>query len=91
MPHQRHQDEPAPCDGNSPITPGDPWNLLFCNLGLVYTDTGRLAEALQSMRRALDLDPANARMHSTIASLYRALGDAERASFHLEQAQQTGA
>ena len=61
------------------------------NLGLVYHDTGRLGEALGAMRRALDLDPANVPMNTTIASLYRAVGDGDRARFHLEKAKRAEA
>ena len=61
------------------------------NLGLVLHDTGRLSESLRAIERALELEPANARMHATLAGLYRAIGDTERASFHLEQASRGGA
>jgi Flp pilus assembly protein TadD len=61
--------------------PNDP--RILQNMGIAFSRTGRLEEAIRSYRRALDLDPQLSGAHYGIAFLLLKRGDPTAAADHL--------
>lgn len=59
--------------------------LLFYNLGVLYDDTGRRADAVHAYEAALGEDPYLADAHYNLALLYEELGEPTRAIRHMSQ------
>jgi predicted Zn-dependent protease len=59
---------------------------LLYNLGMVYSDQGRLQEATDLLRQAAALDPGNAQLVVAIGVVYARAGDVASAIETLEQA-----
>lgn len=59
--------------------------LLFYNLGVLYEDTGRKAEAVHAYEAALHEDPDLADGHYNLALLYEELGEPRRAIRHMSR------
>ena len=53
--------------------------MLWFNLGVLREDVGRIAEAVEAYRSALQSDPELADAHYNIARLYAALGRSQDA------------
>lgn len=47
----------------------------FCRLGLLYAETGSFDKAVKYLRRALDINPADARAAGTLADISRRIGE----------------
>ena len=55
-------------------------------LGIVFRQTGRLAESLAPKQTAVDLEPLDAENHNNLGNTLHALGDLERAEASFKQA-----
>ncbi len=62
----------------------------YFNLGVIYDRAGQPREALRAITRAVELDDDNGRFHLGLGMLLAALGETDRARFHLDQAQRLG-
>ncbi len=49
------------------------------NLGMYYSMQGRLAEAEEELRKAIQIDPRNYELHNNLGTVYRKQGDLVRA------------
>jgi serine/threonine protein kinase/tetratricopeptide (TPR) repeat protein len=56
------------------IATNDQLPQVYATLGMVQTGTGRYSEAVQSLEKALKLDPVNADAHRELAKAYEAMG-----------------
>ena len=52
---------------------------VFCNLGIICKNSGRIKEALNFYKQALDIEANDAKIYSNIGNLYREIGDLEQA------------
>ncbi len=62
----------------------------YFNLGVVYDRAGQPREALSAITRAVELEDDNGRFHLGLGMLLAALGQTDRARFHLDQARLLG-
>lgn len=46
---------------------------VFCNLGILYKNSGRIEEALEHYEQALDFERDDPQIYSNIGNLYEAL------------------
>jgi Flp pilus assembly protein TadD len=51
----------------------------YANLGIVYARTGRSAQAVESLRKAIDLNPDNAAYHNELGLVFRQDGKFDEA------------
>lgn len=56
------------------------------NLGLLYHKNNKLHKALEEYKKALDLDPLNARVHNNLGMVYKELGKLPRAISQYQKA-----
>ncbi len=61
--------------------------VVFENLGLAYLETGRVREAEEAFRRALNLNPNQSRSHLELAELYFNTGKIEPSYNHFQRFQ----
>ena len=52
---------------------------VFCNLGIICKNSGRIQEALKNYEQALDFDPDDPQIYSNIRNIYRDIGKLNRA------------
>ena len=60
--------------------------LSYLDLGIVYSETGRNADALRQLNRAAQLTPNDVNVHWRLARLYRALGRKDEAKVEFDKA-----
>jgi tetratricopeptide (TPR) repeat protein len=60
-------------------------DMAHLDLGIIYSDAGRQAEALRELRRAAKINPSNVNVHWRLAQLYRGMGKKEEAAAEFEK------
>jgi len=60
-------------------------DMAHLDLGIIYTDTGRHAEALRELKLAAKINPENVNVHWRLAQLYRGMGRKEEATAEFEK------
>jgi len=63
------------------IDPANPMGHL--DLGVVYTEAGRILDALRELKKAAALDPKDVKAHWRLARLYRSMGKTAEANAEL--------
>ena len=52
---------------------------MFCNLGILCKNSGRINEALEHYEQALKFEPEDPQIYSNIGNLYRDIGNLDQA------------
>ena len=60
-------------------------DMAHLDLGIIYTDIGRHAEALSELKLAAKINPENVNVHWRLAQLYRGMGRKEEATAEFEK------
>ena len=61
------------------ITAGTSDPAVFCNLGILCKNSGRINEALEHYEQALEFEPEDPQIYSNIGNLYRDTGNLDQA------------
>ena len=61
------------------ITAGTSDPAVFCNLGILCKNSGRINEALEYYEQALEFEPEDPQIYSNIGNLYRGTGNLDQA------------
>lgn len=59
----------------------------YYNLGVLYISQNHFNEAIENFERALSINPNLVEAHKKIAQCYEAIGNSQKASFHLSKSQ----
>lgn len=83
-------DRPADAEREYRAALGDPAyptpELIYLNLGLLHAGQGRLDEAVQSLRRSVELNPKYYKAHFELASVLETVGELDEAAREYEVA-----
>ena len=60
-------------------------DMAHLDLGIIYSDAGRQAEALRELKLAAKINPSNVNVHWRLAQLYRGMGKKEEAAAEFEK------
>jgi tetratricopeptide (TPR) repeat protein len=60
-------------------------DMAHLDLGIIYSDAGRKADALRELKLAAKINPANVNVHWRLAQLYRGMGRKEEAAAEFEK------
>jgi tetratricopeptide (TPR) repeat protein len=60
-------------------------DMAHLDLGIIYSDAGRKADALRELKLAVKTNPANVNVHWRLAQLYRGMGRKEEAAAEFEK------
>ena len=66
-----------------------PW--IYRNLAFALLQAGRAEQARSVLQRGLEANPRSADLHREMAAVYEREGDADRAAFHRQKAQELSA